>query len=291
MERFAAARSLLFVPGDDPRKLARAWKSSADGVIVDLEDAVLPDRKDLARKLVVDSLPASGPAPLRVVRVNGTDTVWGLDDLAALDGAPVDAIMMPKATTHSLDRMPDGDVPVIALVETAVGLRQAYDIANHPRVHALALGAADLGAELRWQPRPDGLELLHARSTLVLDSAAAGIRPPFDAVYLDTRDTAGLKREADVARSLGLGGKACIHPAQVDVVNEVFSPSEQEIRAAQEVLDAFDAAVADGASAVTVVRGRLVDAPVAAQARIVWRTAEVLSLASIRMRHSEEGTR
>ncbi len=293
MERFTAARSLLFVPGDVPRKLTRAWESSADGIIADLEDAVLPDRKDFARKLVLDSLPNAGPATLRIVRVNGTETAWGADDLAALDGAPLDAIMMPKATMQSLARLPDGDVPVIALVETAAGLRQAYDIACHPRVHALALGAADLGAELRWQPRTDGLELLHARSALVLDSAAAGVRPPFDAVHLSTRDLAGLKQEAHLARSLGLGGKACVHPSQVGVVNEAFSPSEQEIRAAREVIDVFDAAVAEGGSAVAAVRGRVVDAPVAAQARIVWRTAELLGLtpASNRVRHSEEGTR
>jgi citrate lyase beta subunit len=271
---FSAIRSLLFVPGDDPRKLRRARESAADAVIADLEDAVLPDRKDFARRLVLDSFPDQS---FRIVRVNGLDTAWGATDLAALHDAPVDAIMVPKATISSLDRLPDGDVPVIALVETALGLRQAYDIACHPRVQALALGAADLGSELRWQPRADGLELLHARSVLVADSAAAGVRPPFDAVHLATRDLAGLRQEAAVARSLGLGGKLCVHPAQPDVVNDVFSPTAVEIQAARAVLDAFDAAATLG-SAVTVVGGRLVDAPVAAQARSVWATAERLGL-------------
>ena len=104
---------------------------------------------------------------------------------------------------------------MIAIVETAQGLRLAYETASSPRVAALLLGAADLGAELGWEPRPDGLELLYARSKVVADSAAAGIRGPFDIVHLDTRDDAGLEAAARFARSLGFRGKACIHPAQV----------------------------------------------------------------------------
>ncbi len=120
---------------------------------------------------------------------------------------------------------------MIAIVETALGVRQAYETARLPRVAALVLGAVDLGAELGLEPRADGQEVLYARSQLVVDSAAAGIRSPFDLVHLDTRDDEGLEAEARLARSLGFRGKACIHPAQVEIVNRVFSPTKEEQRA------------------------------------------------------------
>ena len=276
--RLAAARSLLFVPGDDPRKLTRGWDSRADGVIADLEDAVLPQRKRVARETVRASLSAADGNTLRLVRVNSPETPWGAADLDALADSPVDAIVVPKATPQSLAMLPQSGPPVIALIETALGLRQAYEIASHPRVLALALGGADLGAELKWQTRRDGLELLHARSVLVLDSAAADLRAPFDVVQLDPSDGDSLRRQAETARSLGFGGKTCIHPAQVDVVNAIFSPSADQIDQAREVVDAYESAVATGSSAVTVVRGRLVDAPVAARARSTLESADVLGL-------------
>ena len=120
---------------------------------------------------------------------------------------------------------------MIAIVETAQGLRLAYETASHPRVEALVLGAVDLGLELGLEVRPDGQEVLFARSKLVLDSAAAGIRGPFDLVHLDVRDGEGLEAECRLARSLGFRGKACIHPAQVDIVNAVFAPGEGELDA------------------------------------------------------------
>jgi citrate lyase beta subunit len=272
-QALASARSLLFAPGNDGRKLARASGSGADGVVADLEDAVLPQNKDTARRAVLDWLRTAPAGPLRVVRVNGLDTAWGEADLAALSDARVDAIMLPKATADVIGSLPEGGAPVVALIETAAGLRRAYDVAMHQRVHALALGGADLGAELRWYPRSDGLELLHARSVLVLDSAAAGLRAPFDVVHLATRHEDSLRAEAGVARSLGLGGKLCIHPAQLDVVHEVFSPSPAEVEHARQVVEALDRATADG-SGVAVVAGRLVDLPVARRARTTLRLAD-----------------
>lgn len=270
MDPLSGVRSLLFVPGDDERKVARAFDSGADAVIVDLEDGVAPDRKEHARRLAAAVPPPDGP--LWLIRVNAPDTGWGRADLAALADLPVDALVVPKVDPSTMDLLGDGP-PVLALVETAAGLRGAFQVATRPRVVGLMLGGADLGAELGWQPRADGLELLHARSALVLDAAAAGVRSPFDVVFLDPRDADGLRAEATFARSLGLGGKACIHPAQVAVVNDVFSPAPAEVEAAAEIVAEFDRALARGRG-VTVVRGRMVDAPVVARARVTLAAAD-----------------
>jgi citrate lyase beta subunit len=270
----ATARSLLFVPGDDAKKMERAWSSGADAVVLDLEDAVLPERKVSARQRVCATLRQRGPAPLRIVRVNGLDTAWGADDLGALESSDVDAVMLPKATGDGVAHLSSVGVPVIALIETAAGLRAAHEIACHPRVQALALGGADLGAELGWIPRPDGLELLHARSVLVLDSAASGLRPPFDVVQLATRDDAALAAEIAMARSLGMGGKLCIHPAQVDAVNAGFSPTPAEVAHAENVLAAWSAASSGDGSGVAVLNGKLVDLPVASRARATLALAQ-----------------
>jgi citrate lyase beta subunit len=266
------ARSLLFAPGSDPRKLERALDAGADAVIADLEDAVAPDRKAAAREAVAAALGASPGPPLRLVRVNAAGTGLLDDDLAALTGVPLDGLVLPKATPEALDALGAGGLPVVALVETAEGLQRSAETAAHPRVAALMLGAVDLAVELRIEPRPDGLEILFARSKLVLDSAAAGLRGPIDVVHLDVRDTAGLEAEARLARSLGFRGKPCIHPAQVEAVNRAFTPSPDEVAHAREVVDAYDAAVAGGHGAVSV-RGRMVDVPV------VLRAREVLSAA------------
>ena len=157
--------------------------------------------------------------------------------MAAIAGLELDAIVLPKASPSAVEALGPEGPPVLAIVETAQGLRLAYEIACAPRVASLILGAVDLGAELRLEPRPDGQEILYARSKLVVDSAAAGRPGPFDVVYLGTRDEEGLEREALLARSLGIRGKACIHPAQLPIVNRVFAPSEEELRWARDVVD------------------------------------------------------
>ena len=201
-----------------------------------------------------------------VVRVNGAGTPWFEDDLAAARELPLEALVLPKATPDAVEALgPDGP-PVIAIVETAQGLRLAYETASSPRVAALLLGAADLGAELGWDPRPDGLELVYARSKVVADSAAAGIRGPFDVVHLDTRDGAGLEAAARFARSLGFRGKACIHPAQVAIVNRVFRPEADSVAWAERVLAAAEAGEREGRGAVAL-DGEMIDAPIVDRAR------------------------
>jgi len=235
-------------------------------VVADLEDAVTPDRKDAARALVLRLRP-------HVVRVNGAGTPWFEDDLAAARELQLDAVVLPKATPDAVAALGSDGPPVIAIVETAQGLRLAYETASSPRVAALMLGAADLGAELGWEPRPDGLELLYARSKLVADSAAAGIRGPFDIVHLNTRDDKGLEAAARFARSLGFRGKACIHPAQVAVVNRVFLPEADSVAWAERVLDAAERGEREGRGAVAL-DGEMIDAPIVDRARRILSEAK-----------------
>ena len=261
-------RSLLFAPGSDERKLRRALKTGADAVIADLEDAVAPARKDEARALVARVFGDEGSAAATMVRVNGTDSPHFERDLELVQRLPLQAIVLPKATPKSVDALgPDGP-PVIAIVETAQGLRLAYETASHPRVEALVLGAVDLGPELGLESRPDGQEVLFARSKLVMDSAAAGIRGPFDIVHVDVRDEEGLEAESRLARSLGFRGKVCIHPAQVDIVNAVFAPGEDELARARRIVESYTQGIAEGRGAVAL-DGEMIDLPVFERARLL----------------------
>lgn len=272
MLSLATARSFLFAPGSDERKLRKALEAGADAVVADLEDAVVAPEKERARALVADAL--GGPAPcLRLVRVNAAGSAWLEDDLAAVAGLGLDAVVLPKATPEALTALSGLGLPVVAIVETADGLRRAHDVAGAGPVAALLLGAVDLGLALGLEPRSDGMELLVPRSTLVLASATAGLRGPVDQVWLDVRDEQGLERDCLLARSLGLRGKACIHPAQVPVVNEAFAPSESELRRAREVVAAYDRAVAEGKGAVAL-DGEMIDLPVVERARQVLADAK-----------------
>jgi citrate lyase subunit beta/citryl-CoA lyase len=204
------------------------------------------------------------------VRVNGADTEWFEDDLALAAGLELAALILPKATPTAVAALGAGGPPVIAIIETAQGLRLAYETACAPRVQALVIGAVDLGAELGLEPRVDGLEILHARSRVVVDSAAAGLRPPFDIVHLDIHDDVGLEAECAFARSLGFRGKVCIHPQQVPIVNRAFAPGERELAWARRVVEAFDAS----GEGVLAVNGEMIDLPVVERARRVLEEVE-----------------
>ena len=234
--------------------------------MADLEDAVARGEKVAARELVRGVLGEVESAALKTVRVNGADTEHLAGDLAAVLDLDLDALVLPKATPEAVEALGPEGPPVIAIVETAQGLRLAYETATHPRVASLMLGAVDLAAELRLEPRPDGQEILFARSKLVMDSAAAGIRGPVDVVHVDVRNEETLEAEARLARSLGMRAKACIHPAQLAVVNRVFAPDEQQLAWAQAVVAAYEQGVAEGRGAVEL-DGEMIDLPVVVRAR------------------------
>ena len=269
----ATARSLLFAPGNDERKLEKALAAGADAVVADLEDAVPAGEKEAARTVARRVLGGAATGSLVAVRVNAAGTEhWGAD-LQAVADLELDALVLPKAIPDAVGALgPDGP-PVIAIVETALGVRHAYETARMPRVAALVLGAVDLGLELGLEPRADGQEVLYARSRLVLDSAAAGRRSPFDLVHVDTRDDEGLEAEARLARSLGFRGKACIHPAQVAIVNRVFSPTGEERERARRVVEAYERGLADGRG-VVALDGEMIDLPVVERARRILAETE-----------------
>ena len=271
-----AWRSVLFVPGDRPDRYAKALKVGADAVCIDLEDAVAPARKAEARASVVRFLGemSSAARPNVIVRVNDPDSDEGRRDAAALVGnTRPDAFMIPKVTTvegvRGAHRLLGEDVPLVPIIETALGLENAARIgaaasagASTPAALALIFGgfdlSAELGAEPGWEP------LLYARSRVVHAAALSGL----DAIDMPSRDLQeleGLRAEAVKARRLGFAGKVAIHPAQIPVIHEVFTPSPEEVRRARKILEA-DRAAGGGAVAL---EGRMVDRPVVDAARRV----------------------
>lgn len=272
MTTLAGVRSLLFAPGSDERKLRKALSTGADAVIADLEDAVAPGAKEEARRVVAAVLVGHAPGVVRCIRVNAAGSAEMLADLELVERIRPHAVIVPKAEPGTVPELPDG-VVAIALIETAAGLRGAYQLACMPRVNALMLGSADLSSELGLEPRDDGLELLHARSQLVVDAAAAGVVAPLDGPELRFREIDRLRAQVAIARSLGLGGKACIHPDQVRIVNEGFAPRADEVEWARRALAAQAAGHRDGRGAVEL-EGTMIDEPVAARARAILARSE-----------------
>lgn len=272
-ERIAAARSWLFTPGTRPELFRRAGEAGADAIILDLEDAVAPADKDAARGNVIGWLAASAPdGPLRAVRINAPSTRAGLRDLDALLGAAgaPQALFVPKcegpgtvALVTALFAEAGSPVPVIAMVESAAGVAGLADLARAPGLGGIALGTADLSADLGCDP--DGAAIEVIRTSVVVQATATGL-PAIDApcFALDGQRTAD---EARAAARLGFRAKAAIHPGQIAAVNAAFAPSPADVAWAERVI----AAAAAGAAAVD---GAMVDEAVARRARhIVSRTA------------------
>lgn len=255
------ARSWLFVPGDRPDRFIKAATSGADMVICDLEDGVSASRKIAARDSVVSWLRAEG---LACVRINPPQTAWMDDELSMLAGlAGLRAVMVPKAEDprvfRTLHETLGPKVAIVALVETALGIHRAFEIATAPGVTRLAFGSIDFALDINASE--EATSLLLARSLLVVSSRAAGLPPPVDGVTVKLREPQTVHDDSAHAASLGFGGKLCVHPSQVGIVNAAFLPSEEQLRWARSVVQQ----TADGAA--TDVGGQLVDAPVLTRAR------------------------
>lgn len=266
-------RSVLFVPGVRPDRFANAIGSGADAVVFDLEDSVEAGRKAEARRAIAAFLAAASPAgPQRLVRINSARSDWWLEDLAFIATlAAFDGVVLPKAETsgqvEAVARAAGGR-GVIPLIETARGVLQAGAIASTAiAIPALFFGAEDLTAEIGVPRTTDGEELLFARSQVVLAATTIGAEA-VDAVFVDINAMDQLRRDATRARALGFRGKMAIHPSQIDVINEVFSPTSLEIDRARRIVEAYDAARAAG-EGVLRLDDRMVDAPVVARARRV----------------------
>ena len=270
--RISVARSFLVFPGDDDHKRGRALASGADAVVLDLEDGVAEPAKDQARSRI-EAFAAEPGAPVRLVRVNDPASPAGARDLAAVERVSVAAVVVPKAGLAAVDAAAGAGKPVVALVEDAAGVRDAYALAEHSAVVALAIGSADLSASLGLVADGSGAELAFVRSQLVIASAAAGIRAPVDGPCLDVREAAVLESETRLARALGLRGKLCIHPGQVAGVHRALAPSADEVEQAHRVVAAWEELEERG-EAVGVVDGSLVDLPVAVRARAIIEASE-----------------
>lgn len=297
--RLPVIRSMLFVPGDRDDRIPKALATRAECVVVDLEDAVARSQKARARERTVAAIGTCARPGLRstAVRVNSLASGLVADDLAALSGVwdRLDLLVLPMtssaedvrdlvAAIEPIDACHGGRGPgIVALVETAAGILAAPAIAAaHPRVHTLALGPADLAAQLGLRLTADGVELQHARSQLVFACGAAGLPGPVDGPWLDLDDTDGLLRSARAAKDLGFGGKQLLHPRHLDAVTAVFAPTEAERQWAREVDAAFGDAERNGVASIRLADGSFVDYPVAQRARALLHDQPAASRAGQR---------
>ena len=265
------ACSFLFVPATQPERLPKALASGADLVIADWEDAVAPADKERARTALADALTAL-PAPQRarlLVRINSEATPWFAADLQALAQLTAQGLagaVVPKAeraqTLQAVARAAGPQAALVPLVESVAGLAAADALAAAPQVARLAFGHLDFQVDAGMACAEDEQELLPVRMALVLASRRAGLAAPIDGVTVDTRNPERMGRDAERARRMGFGGKLCIHPAQVPVLHAAFDPDEAAVTHAQRVRQALEQA----GGGVCVLDGRMVDAPVLAQA-------------------------
>lgn len=261
-------RSWLYVPGHQPELVEKAFRTSADAVVIDLEDAVPAAHKDLARATVLAMTTRSpedlGGKPLWV-RLNNLSGPYGGDDLEWLAGVPVAGVRLPKCENPDAVRCV-GDrlgLPMQLLLESAAGVERASELARaHLMVCGIGIGETDLAADLRA-----GEETLSwCRSRVVVASRAARLPSPVQSVWVDVRDLDGLRQSTVRGREAGFFGRSVVHPSQIPVVNEVFTPSEAEVRAARDLVDEVGAAEENGHSAYLDRAGRLVDPAILARA-------------------------
>lgn len=263
-------RSYLFVPGDRPERFGKALASGAHAVILDLEDAVQPERKPEAREAIRHWLHSTGGGSVWV-RVNPQGSSWHDEDLGLLQAPRVRGLMLPKAqdaaALQSLARRLQPGQQLIPLVETVTGWFEAEALARCPQVHRLAFGSVDFMADSGIQG--DAEEMDAVRTPLVLVSRRANIQPPIDGVSLAIDDATQLSADTARSRRFGFGAKLCIHPKQVAVVNQGFLPSPQQIGWARRVVQAL----ASSPSGAVSVDGKLVDKPVELLARAILAEA------------------
>ena len=276
-------RTMLFLPGNTPNMLINGDTLGADTVIFDLEDAVSPDEKDAARILVRNALKYQNFSGCEVVvRINPTDTEFWKEDLDAVIPLKPDMIMPTKVSGGEMIRevsaymgqveersgIEKGSVKILPLIETALGVEKAFEIASSDvRVAGLFLGGEDFTADMHCKRTKEGQEIFYARTRLVCAARAWGIEA-YDTPFTDVEDMEGLRKDTEFAKSLGFAGKAVISPRHVDIVNEVFSPTEAEIEYAHDVMDAIEDGKRQGKGVISL-RGKMVDAPIVKRAQQV----------------------
>lgn len=285
-------RSMLFLPGNNPNMLINGNCLGADAVIFDLEDAVSPAEKDAARILVRNTMRYMDFRGCEIiVRINSIDTPYWKKDIDQLMPYKPSLFLLPKtgsaadileadAYITSVEEalgMEKNTVGLMPLIETAMGVENAFAIASATdRVKALFLGAEDLTADLQCKRTKEGREIEYARTRLVVAARAAGV-DVYDTPFTDVNDDEGIVKDAELAKALGFTGKASISPRHVEVINSVFSPTQQEVDYAYEVIEAITLAKQQGKGAIAL-RGKMIDAPIVARAERTIAMAQALGM-------------
>ena len=270
-------RSYLYVPGSDARRIEKALASEADAVILDLEDAVAPSYKEEARKTVAEVLRSEQEKPV-FVRINAPGSPLAEEDIEAVVALRLSGLRLPKtespeAVRHVAERLENlgCEAGIQCLIESALGLELAFEIARaHEKVVGMSLGEADLAADLGV--RGDA-GLLYARSRVVAATRGAGLPSPVQSVYTNVRDKDGLRRSTEEGKNMGFVGRSAIHPAQIEVINEVFTPTEEEVAEAKELLSRLEESAGAGTGAFALEDGRFVDEAVVGSARLTLALA------------------
>ena len=281
-QNIQSRRSFIFTPGLKPEMFPKALNSGADMVCVELEDGIAPKDKEIARKLAIKIFKEKKieDSVERILRINCLREKFGIDDVKSIleTDSPPPALMIPKVKTSDeiilLDNLlseKGHDCRIHVIIETNEGLENVYKIANcSNRIDALFFGGVDMSAELRcenkWEP------LLYARSRIVHAAASAGI-DAIDVPYLDLEDLEGMRKEAILAKELGFSGKGSIHPKQIPILNEVFTPSKSEIKKAQNIVSVFEKAN----TGLVVIDGKLIEKPVLREMYRILSIAEKIS--------------
>ncbi|MDR2870197.1 MAG: CoA ester lyase [Deferribacteraceae bacterium] len=287
-------RSLLFLPGNNPNLIMNGGILGADGIIFDLEDAVAPDEKDGARILVRNAMKALDYGSVNIiVRINSIDDngYWkaDLDEVIPLkpymimptkvsDAGYIKQISAYIDEVEKRNNMKVGSTKLIPLLETAIGIENAYNIAtSDARIEAMFIGAEDLTADLQCERTKAGNEIFYARARIVSAARAAGVEV-IDTPFTDVNDDEGIVIDAKYAKSLGFSGKASISPRHVNAINTVFSPTQDEVDYAYEVLEAIEQAKAQGKGAISLY-GKMIDAPIVMRAERVIASAKAIGIA------------
>lgn len=292
MSRKYVRRSLLYIPGSSEKMLSKAADVTSDGVILELEDAVSIAEKDMARELVISCLKKlKGIKKEVIVRVNAMDTIWGIRDILGVAGCAPDAVIVPKADEKAIIMadgllsaaeneagLTPGTVSIIPLFETAYSIANPMAILSaSARIDGVQLGGEDLTKEQEITRTFEGEEIRYARQQLAMAARARKI-DIIDTPFTAIRDMDGLRRDAETAKQIGYTGKACIHPSHTAVVNEVFSPTPEEVEDSRRVLEAYEAGVRQGKGAV-MYQNKMIDAPIAERARRILKKAEHIGMA------------
>jgi citrate lyase subunit beta/citryl-CoA lyase len=290
-------RTALFVPGNRPDRVDKAVGVGADMVIIDLEDAVPLRDKVSTRQIVRKKIEKHAENKL-MVRVNSLESGLVQGDLEEIVTPGLDAVMLPKVEKsedivriHAMlvaveqrNQIDPGSLALVALIETALGVENAFQIASTKtepdRLHTLAFGAADFTLDMGIRISKTGEELFYPRTRLAIACRAACIKPPLDTPFMiDLKDQEALRLDILRGRDLGFGGKLCIHPNQIDICNYLYSPSQEELEYAAQVVQVFEEAEANGIAAIQV-NGKFIDYPVVEQSRRILKIAARMKMAA-----------